>query len=287
MPPTPSLLVGAVQPGLGHPLVVQLVHALPGLDHQIVVVAELDGSGRAGLGAGRGLAVPDPVVAERALLGDALVGHAGMFVARCVGGKRAVRTPFDDAERAAGHAGAAPVAHIGLHDDGAELGAEQRPGGAHVQAAGVRAVLAHVRRHQPAELGRCPAASTSHRGRQPRPSAPPGMPSPTSARPDSLACSMLSRPCSMNATCRQVLAPSEPVLSYEDPSSSRSPSRGMRFHSLQATSQALQPMQIEVSVKKPLRCPGCDQCGVARRVGRPAQLMRQSRLVRMARRMAR
>ena len=27
----------------------------------------------------------------------------------------------------------------------------------------------------------------------------------------------------------------------------------MAFHSLQATSQALQPMQIEVSVKKPLR----------------------------------
>ena len=31
------------------------------------------------------------------------------------------------------------------------------------------------------------------------------------------------------------------------------PSSGLRFHSLQATSHALQPMQIDVSVKKPTR----------------------------------
>ncbi len=31
------------------------------------------------------------------------------------------------------------------------------------------------------------------------------------------------------------------------------PSSGMAFHSLQATSQALQPMHTEVSVKKPIR----------------------------------
>src|SRR5690606_16518563 len=31
------------------------------------------------------------------------------------------------------------------------------------------------------------------------------------------------------------------------------PSSGMRFHSLHATSQALQPMHTEVSVKKPFR----------------------------------
>src|SRR5699024_1120619 len=36
----------------------------------------------------------------------------------------------------------------------AVLRPEDRPRGAHVQAAGVRAVLAHVRGHQPAELGR-------------------------------------------------------------------------------------------------------------------------------------
>ncbi len=34
---------------------------------------------------------------------------------------------------------------------------------------------------------------------------------------------------------------------------------GTAFHSLQATSQALQPMQIEVSVKKPLRDGGSTQ----------------------------
>src|SRR5207302_5896032 len=48
--------------------------------------------------------------------------------------------------------------------------------------------------------------------------------------------------CSMNATCRQVLAESSPVLSYEFPLQTV-PSAGMRFHSLHATSQALQPMQ--------------------------------------------
>ena len=56
----------------------------------------------------------------------------------------------------------------------------------------------------------------------------------------------------MNATCRQVEAPSAPVLSYDMPSRSN-PSSGTPFHCLQATSQALQPMQIEVSVKNPLR----------------------------------
>ena len=34
------------------------------------------------------------------------------------------------------------------------------------------------------------------------------------------------------------------------------PSSGTAFHSLQATSHALQPMQTEVSVKKPLRAGG-------------------------------
>ena len=67
--------------------------------------------------------------------------------------------------------------------------------------------------------------------------------------------------CSMNATCRQVSAPSAPVLSYDVPSRSRSV-LGDPFHSLQATSQALQPMQIEVSVKKPLRGGGPAQPGV-------------------------
>ena len=58
--------------------------------------------------------------------------------------------------------------------------------------------------------------------------------------------------CSMNATCRQVDAPRPTVLSYDIPDR-LSPSSGTAFHSLQATSQALQPMQTEVSVKKPIR----------------------------------
>src|SRR5579884_2226173 len=58
--------------------------------------------------------------------------------------------------------------------------------------------------------------------------------------------------CSTKATWRQVFAPSAEVLSYDSPLQTR-PSSGIRFHSLQATSQALQPMQTEVSVKKPTR----------------------------------
>src|SRR3954454_22131140 len=58
--------------------------------------------------------------------------------------------------------------------------------------------------------------------------------------------------CSMNWTCRHVFAPRSFVLSYDQPVNS-SPSSGIRFHSLHATSQALQPMQTDVSVKKPTR----------------------------------
>src|SRR5438105_12054708 len=58
--------------------------------------------------------------------------------------------------------------------------------------------------------------------------------------------------CSTKATWRHVFAPSSEVLSYDSPVQTR-PSSGTRFHSLHATSQALQPMQIDVSVKKPIR----------------------------------
>src|SRR5436853_4119721 len=58
--------------------------------------------------------------------------------------------------------------------------------------------------------------------------------------------------CSMKATCRHELAPSSLVLSYDSPVQTR-PSSGITFHSLHATSHALQPMQIDVSVKKPRR----------------------------------
>src|ERR1700737_4483314 len=53
--------------------------------------------------------------------------------------------------------------------------------------------------------------------------------------------------CSMKATWRQVSADSPPVLSY-DVARKLSPSSGTSFHSLQATSHALHPMQTDVSV---------------------------------------
>src|SRR5215469_2681025 len=54
--------------------------------------------------------------------------------------------------------------------------------------------------------------------------------------------------CSTNFTCRHVEAPTAPVLSYEYPLHSR-PSSLTPFHSLQATSQALQPMHKVESVR--------------------------------------
>src|SRR5919202_4080566 len=56
----------------------------------------------------------------------------------------------------------------------------------------------------------------------------------------------------MTVTGRQLFAPSDDVLSYDSPVHTR-PSSGTRFHSLQATSQALHPMQSDVSVKNPIR----------------------------------
>src|SRR6266540_700444 len=59
---------------------------------------------------------------------------------------------------------------------------------------------------------------------------------------------------SMNSTWRQFCASSRPVLSY--PSRKAGSLPGSSFHSLQATSQALQPMHTLVSVKKPYARPG-------------------------------
>ena len=75
-----------------------------------------------------------PVVAERAL------PHPAVVLAL-----------VDHPERAGRDAVAAAVADVLLDHHRAVLGAEQRPGGAHVEAGGVRAVLAHVGGHQPAE----------------------------------------------------------------------------------------------------------------------------------------
>src|ERR1051325_5755290 len=64
--------------------------------------------------------------------------------------------------------------------------------------------------------------------------------------------SMSQRPgCSTKATWRQVEAESSSVLSYDAPLKTK-PSSGSWFHCLQATSQALQPMQTVVSVKNPV-----------------------------------
>src|SRR5437879_468657 len=54
--------------------------------------------------------------------------------------------------------------------------------------------------------------------------------------------------CSTNATWRQVFAPRAEVLSYDSPVQPGS-STGTAFHSLHATSHALQPMHTDVSVK--------------------------------------
>src|SRR5699024_3116707 len=56
-------------------------------------------------------------------------------------------------------------------------------------------------------------------------------------------------------------APRPSVLSYDDSDSSQVESAGFRFHSLHATSQALHPIQIEVSVKKPLWSAPCGWAG--------------------------
>src|SRR6185437_1569765 len=126
----------AVEAGLRDAPLVELFDPVRRALAQLVEFAELDGLSRAGLGAGRLHPVVKSVVAQRALVRRAIEG-----------------APVDDAVWAAGDAVAAAVADVLLHDDGAELGAEQRAGGTDIQAAGVRTVLAHVRRHQPSEIG--------------------------------------------------------------------------------------------------------------------------------------
>ena len=60
----------------------------------------------------------------------------------------------------------------------------------------------------------------------------------------------VDRPLSMKLTCRHVEASRLIVLSYEFPLKTK-PSSGNWFHCLHATSHALQPMQMLVSVKNP------------------------------------
>src|SRR5215203_734793 len=58
----------------------------------------------------------------------------------------------DDAEGAGDDAVAAAVADVGLHVDGVELGPDDGPRGAGLQAAGPVAVLADIRHQQPGEI---------------------------------------------------------------------------------------------------------------------------------------
>ena len=68
-------------------------------------------------------------------------------------GAPVVRPAVDHPVGAGGHAVPAAVAHVLLHDDRAELGAEEGAGRADVEAGRVGAVLADVRLHEPTEPG--------------------------------------------------------------------------------------------------------------------------------------
>src|SRR3954452_12397827 len=96
---------------------------------------ELDRVRRTRLRAGRLLVVLQPVVTERAL------PHATVVLAL-----------VEHAERTRWNAVAAAVAHVLLHHHRSELRAEERTRRAHLEASRVRAVLAHVRGHEPTHL---------------------------------------------------------------------------------------------------------------------------------------
>src|SRR5439155_1318392 len=104
-PAEEALRVGAVELRVleAHPL--QRFDALLGLGDEIVAEAELDRLRRARLRARRAEAVVNAVVTERALLRG-----AGVLVER------------HDTKRARGHAVAAPVTHVLVDVDRAELG---------------------------------------------------------------------------------------------------------------------------------------------------------------------
>src|SRR5213595_3056817 len=119
----------------GDTLGLELSDAFLGAGPQLGNRPELDRVGGTGLGARRLEAHLEPVVAQGALLGRAR--H---------------RVDVDHAERARGNAGPAPVAHVGLDHHRVELGADDRAGGAHLQASRLDAVLAHVAHHQPAAV---------------------------------------------------------------------------------------------------------------------------------------
>ena len=146
------------------------------------------------------------VVAERALERAPVVGP-----------------PIDDAERAGDDAVAAAVADVGLDEDAAELGADDRSGRARLEAAGVLAVLADVGREIPPERI-APVAAVGGRA------------------PAVAALDELDVPPGRVAEAAGVVV--------REARCSAKPSSGTSFHSLHATSQALQPMQSVESVRK-------------------------------------
>ena len=201
------------------------------------------------------------VVAERALERPSVVGP-----------------PIDDAERAGDDAVAAAVADVGLDEDAAELGADDRSGRARFEAAGVLAVLADVGREVPAERV-APVAAVG------------------GVRRHLAALDELHVPPRRVAEARRCCRTRSPVQ--------REPSSGTPFHSLHATSHALQPMQSVESVRKavagslvraPSRCRAAPSTSMIRTFGSseiatrslttsprdeaaPAEMIRQADLV--------
>src|SRR5690349_6133394 len=95
--------------------------------------------------------------------------------------------------------------------------------------------VGHTSRH--AALVQCLHTSDDMSQRKPSPRV---APEPSSAGSRWASCGPSGTRCSMKATWRHASAPSPPVLSYDVPRKF-SPSSGTPFHSLHATSHALQP----------------------------------------------
>ena len=157
-PPIPSLGSSPYRRASVTPGSVQLLDTVLRANPQLIEVPELDRLRRARLGTRRGHPLTEPVIAQRAFLGDADIGRGARTFA-----------PLDHAERTRRDAVSAPVAHVVLNDDGSELGAHERPGRADVEACRMRAVLAHIGRHQPADSRLAPVvlarAGSNHRER--------------------------------------------------------------------------------------------------------------------------
>src|SRR4051794_32024154 len=126
--------VMAVEPGVGMAAIVQLTLACRSTFKELVQLAELDRVRGASLGTGRLHIVLQPVVAERAL------PHTTVLLAL-----------VEHTEGARDHAVTTAVEDVLLYDDRPELGAEKGTRWTDIEAAGLGAVLADVRAHEPPE----------------------------------------------------------------------------------------------------------------------------------------